>query len=98
MLLPLTPASGASAIADMLRQAIENLRLPHAPGTTHPVVTISAGVASLRPDSRRSPEELIKAADTALYQAKRAGRNCVMTAPEIDLASPAARRMRAVLH
>ena len=34
VLLPLTPASGASAVADMLRQAVENLRLPHAPGAT----------------------------------------------------------------
>ena len=98
VLLPLTPASGACAVADMLRQAVENLRLPHAPGTSHPIVTISAGVASMRPHSGCRPEDLMQAADAALYQAKRAGRNRVMTAPEIDLASPAARRMREVLH
>lgn len=98
VLLPLTPASGACAVADMLRQAVENLRLPHAPGTSHPIVTISAGVASLRPHSGCRPEDLMQAADAALYQAKRAGRNRVMTAPEIDSASPAARRMREVLH
>jgi diguanylate cyclase (GGDEF)-like protein len=98
VLLPLTPASGACAVADMLRQAVENLRLPHAPGTSHPIVTISAGVASMRPHSGCRPEDLMQAADAALYQAKRAGRNCVMTAPEIDSASPAARRMREVLH
>lgn len=97
VLLPLTPAGGASAIADLLRQAIESLRLPHAPGATHPVVTISAGVASLRPDSGVHPEELVKAADAALYQAKAAGRNCVMTAPQVEQASPAARRLREVL-
>lgn len=98
VLLPLTPASGASAIADMLRQAVENLRLPHAPGASHSVVTISAGVASLRPDSRYRPEDLVQAADAALYQAKRAGRNCIMTAPEIEQASPVARRLREALH
>jgi diguanylate cyclase (GGDEF)-like protein len=98
VLLPLTPASGASAVADMLRRAVENLRLPHAPGTSHPIVTISLGVASVRPHNGCRPEDLMQAADAALYQAKRAGRNRVMTAPEIDLASPAARRMRAVLH
>ncbi len=98
VLLPLTPASGASALADMLRHAIESLRLPHAPGATHPVVTISAGVASLRPDSRYRPEDLVQAADAALYQAKRAGRNCIMTAPEIEQASPVARRVREALH
>jgi diguanylate cyclase (GGDEF)-like protein len=98
VLLPLTPVSGASAIADLLRQAVENLRLPHAPGATHPMVTISAGVASLRPDSRYRPEDLVQAADAALYQAKRVGRNCIMTAPAIGHASPVARRLREVLH
>lgn len=97
VLLPLTPAGGASAVADLLRQAIESLRLPHAPGATHPVVTISAGVASMRPESGVHPEDLVKAADAALYQAKGAGRNCVMTAPEVEQASPAARRLREVL-
>jgi len=97
VLLPLTPASGASAVADLLRQAIEGLRLPHAPGATHPVVTISAGVVSLRPDSGVHPEELVKAADAALYQAKGAGRNCVITAPAVEQASPVARRLREVL-
>lgn len=94
VLLPLTPVTGASAIADMLRQAIENLRLPHAPGAAHPVVTISAGVASLRPSAGLRSEDLFKAADAALYEAKHGGRNCVMTAPEVQQASAAAQRLR----
>ncbi|MCW3147378.1 GGDEF domain-containing protein [Stutzerimonas stutzeri] len=39
-------------------------------------VTISIGVAE-RQGEQRSPEEVIKAADQALYSAKKAGRNCV---------------------
>jgi len=39
-------------------------------------VTISIGVAERQGD-QRSPEEVIKAADQALYGAKKAGRNCV---------------------
>ncbi len=38
-------------------------------------VTISIGVAE-RQGEQRSPEEVIKAADQALYGAKKAGRNC----------------------
>lgn len=97
VLLPMTPASGAGALADLLRQTIENLRLPHAPGASHPVVTISAGVASLRPHSDLKSDDLIKAADAALYEAKSAGRNRVMTAPELAEASATARRIREVM-
>lgn len=97
ILLPMTPASGAGALADLLRQTIENLRLPHAPGASHPVVTISAGVASLRPHGGLKSDDLIQAADAALYQAKSAGRNRVMTAPALDEASATARRVREVM-
>lgn len=39
-------------------------------------VTISIGLAE-RTEDARSPEEVIKAADKALYRAKKKGRNCV---------------------
>ena len=97
VLLPLTPLDGARAVADTLRHAIEHLRLPHAPGALHPVVTVSLGVASLRPDSGFGPEDLIRAADGALYNAKRTGRNRVATAPLPDEASAVARRVRETL-
>ncbi|WP_300127389.1 diguanylate cyclase [Immundisolibacter sp.] len=84
VLLPLTPLAGARAVADTLRQAIENLRLPHAPAAQRPVVTVSVGVACLRPGSGLTPDDLIRAADAALYEAKHAGRNCVVMAPPAE--------------
>lgn len=40
-------------------------------------MTVSIGVAE-RQMEHRSPEEVLKSADQALYSAKGAGRNCVM--------------------
>jgi diguanylate cyclase (GGDEF)-like protein len=46
-------------------------------GATSVSVTVSIGVAERLPE-HRTPDEVLKAADQALYSAKGAGRNCVM--------------------
>jgi putative two-component system response regulator len=63
-------ADGSAIFADRVRMALRALSLGDQP------LTVSAGVASYHP-SMRSPDELLAAADHALYQAKHEGRNCV---------------------
>ena len=48
-------------------------------GATSVSVTVSIGVAE-RQAEQRTPEEVLKSADQALYAAKGAGRNCVIAA------------------
>jgi two-component system, cell cycle response regulator len=65
--------------AERMRMAIEALGIPH-PGLTPPgVVTVSGGVACLGPDE--TVASLLSRADTALYRAKRDGRNRIVGAP-----------------
>jgi two-component system, cell cycle response regulator len=78
IVLPEQDAEDAAATTDRLRRAVEDLGIPHADGTPRGVVTISAGVA-MSPEAEDA-DALLKAADTALYAAKEAGRNRVSRA------------------
>jgi diguanylate cyclase (GGDEF)-like protein len=73
VILPDTAAADALLVAERLRQAIEKL-----PGNPHPV-TVSAGIATC-PEHAQLADALITAADTAMYQAKAAGKNRVVSA------------------
>lgn len=75
------------AHAEQLRQAVETLQLPHHGGTELACVTISAGVAVLRPKPGVNAPQLFRAADQALYEAKRQGRNRVAMINSLDALS-----------
>ncbi len=76
VLLPQTAAEGAAHLAEELRQGVEALGLAN-PGSPFRVVTASFGVASSVPRDGGRPDELLAAADEALYDAKASGRNRV---------------------
>lgn len=74
-----TDAEGARFAAERIRSAISKLEIED-PGGGDPLrVTVSIGTATL-PDAATEPEELFAAADAALYEAKRAGKNQVSVA------------------
>jgi len=80
VLMPETSADDARQGAERLRHAIEiaSMKLDHPDGTTQDVkITISLGVAEY-PGDANSRDALIGAADRALYDAKRQGRNRVV--------------------
>ncbi len=79
ILLPDPPAAAGVAI-ERLRAAVEALAIPHAGNDAVGVVTLSAGVAPLLPVAGEDLEAMLRAADTALYDAKRLGRNRVIVA------------------
>ncbi len=74
-LLPNTNAKGAQNVAEVLREAIQNLSIPHKSSPVNEVVTVSVGVVASNPMDDNSFDNLLKRADEALYQAKESGRN-----------------------
>lgn len=85
VLLPETDSPGAAVLAERVRAAIENRGIPH-PGMVQGRLTVSIGVATVLPSGKAGTEAsvLVKAADAALYDAKRAGRNRVRVAAAVN--------------
>lgn len=76
-ILPNTAQEDAVIVAQQMCENVQNLQLPHSTSEVSDVVTISVGVATCIPKRDELPDILIKSADTALYEAKKAGRNQV---------------------
>ena len=80
ILLVNTAKAGAITYAERIREMVEQHEFAHGP------VTVSLGVASL-PEDAENGDDLVHAADKAMYEAKRLGRNRVAT-----LLAPSQRR------
>lgn len=74
IICPQTEMEGAMTVAERIRRSVEATRTQS--GDLEIGVTISAGVAR-QGENIQTPDDLLKAADEALYQAKRTGRNRV---------------------
>lgn len=79
LILPGAGSDGTLKMAEMLREAVEMLHIPHRASPAAPHVTVSAGTVSVAAGAG-SPGGMIAVADKALYRAKQHGRNRVEAA------------------
>jgi diguanylate cyclase len=85
IVLPGTSLRTAITVADKIRRAVMAKELKKRSTGEHlGRVTISFGIAALRPDD--TPQALIERADTCLYAAKRSGRNKVICEADPEMA------------
>jgi two-component system chemotaxis family response regulator WspR len=80
LILPDTTSEGALAVANKILQNVETLNIPHEKSEAANHVTLSIGIATLRPEEGGSTEQLVHLADEALYRAKERGRRCIEVA------------------
>jgi diguanylate cyclase (GGDEF)-like protein len=80
LIMPETTLHGATVVAERLRAAVEAAAIPQGAAAVHRVVTISIGVAAVSSAVGETPASLLAEADRALYAAKQAGRNRVVSA------------------
>ena len=75
ILLPDTDVKASEGIAIRIKDEVEKTDVKDSRSTELPSVTVSIGVAEAKPDAFY--DDIFKAADTALYKAKKSGRNCI---------------------
>lgn len=78
VILPYTSGVDAYAIGEKIRKDVAEAAIPHQNSLVAPVVTVSAGVASMVADRNTDFETLLERSDRALYRAKHNGRNMVV--------------------
>jgi diguanylate cyclase (GGDEF)-like protein len=91
MLLPQTRLEGAVALAEKIRAVLAQHAFALPDSEAHVRVTVSIGVA----EHATTADDTFGAADRALYDAKAAGKDCVVAAPTLERpAAPSERRRR----
>jgi len=79
--LPDTGGDGAIRMAETIRDNMSALKIAHEPSDVSDYVTLSMGLVTWKISGDKDPKAMIEAADKALYDAKKNGRNRYQVSP-----------------
>ncbi|MGB3404918.1 MAG: AAA-like domain-containing protein [Microcoleaceae cyanobacterium] len=98
VILPRTNLTGAICVAERIRESVKALEMriesSKFGGFPEEVVTVSLGVASMIPHSEADCQLIVQAADQALYQSKKKGRNQVNSLSPVEISDSEASQSR----
>ena len=75
VILPHTDCKEAKRIAERIMEDIRKLEITHSASSVADALTVSIGIATMIPDALQDEASILDTADSALYNAKRRGRN-----------------------
>ena len=75
VILPNTDTAGGHRVALAIQQQLAKASIPHATSTVTDRVTLTMGIATITPKHQLMSQDLLQAADLALYHAKQQGRD-----------------------
>jgi diguanylate cyclase (GGDEF)-like protein/PAS domain S-box-containing protein len=84
IICPGVDAMGANVLAERIRVAVNETKYPHGEHQPLGCISVSIGVSCF-PEHGKTPEEVLKAADKAVYASKAAGRNRVSLAEPVQV-------------
>jgi two-component system, chemotaxis family, response regulator WspR len=79
VILPLTAFDRLQSLGERLLRNVNDLYIPHSASTVHEYVTVSIGGSATTPQKEDSFLQLMGIADAALYEAKKSGKNRIVT-------------------
>lgn len=75
VVLPDTDINGALRVAEIIREEVVRMGIPHKSSPAGPCISVSIGLTTMNTGTSISMEKIIYQADQALYRAKEEGRN-----------------------
>ncbi len=88
LILPKIDLEGALHLLNRIRSTLRACAIAHSQSAVGPYVSLSFGLASTVPNWQLQPEDLLRATDAALYQAKAEGRDLVVMTSALAPTSP----------